>query len=167
MEPTDGWKMTFKTKFGLKDWLFMHFSLTNALATFMQIVNDITYPHLNEFVVACLVDILVFKQNLVWSFATCLNSFGSPPTQIVCQNEEVILCPNFYPICGLFDWWYRSSHRSRKSSSFEGLAHTYQHYRFEEFLGRHGLLQEINQPLLSNFSPTKSCQQSKDSSLDY
>src|SRR5947207_14547369 len=41
----------------------MLFELTNALATFQELINHVLYNHLNEFVIAYLNDILIYFVN--------------------------------------------------------------------------------------------------------
>jgi hypothetical protein len=62
MNPYDVWKIVFKTKFGLFEWKFMPFGLTNVPATFMSLINGIFRAHLSRFLVIYLDDILIFSR---------------------------------------------------------------------------------------------------------
>ena len=51
IESIDVWKMAFKTKEVLFEWLVMPFGLTNALATFMRYMDDLLRP----FIIKCVI----------------------------------------------------------------------------------------------------------------
>jgi len=63
IHPQDIPKTTFSTRYGLYEYVFMSFGLTNAPTYFMYLMNSVFMPELDKFIVVFIDDILVYSEN--------------------------------------------------------------------------------------------------------
>jgi hypothetical protein len=57
------WKTAFRMRYGHYEYTVILFGLTNALATFQELINNVLRTYLDIFVIAYLDDILVYSEN--------------------------------------------------------------------------------------------------------
>jgi len=68
IKPGDEWKAAFQTNQGLFEPLVMFFGMTNSLATFQTMMNDIFWNLIAEGIVVVYLDDILIVTNFIWPY---------------------------------------------------------------------------------------------------
>lgn len=80
-------KISFRTCYGYYEYSVMPFGLTNALTSFIDLMNRVFHPYLDQFVIVFIIDILVYSQSKEEHTAFTEFSIHFETDAVLCQIQ--------------------------------------------------------------------------------
>jgi len=140
--------MTSVTSYGSYEFMVMPFRLTNARATFCNLMNDVLYEFLDEFVVVYLDDIVIFSRSMD-GHVVYLDKVLSrlKEHELFVKKEKCEFACSEIMFLGAFGEFLAGSDGSKKGAGHMGLGSLVDGNRVEVIIGFGKLLLSVHRGL--------------------
>ena len=88
MIENEKWKIIFRIKYDLYEYMMMFFELINVLSIFQHFINDVLREYLNVFCIAYIDDILIYNNNKK-NYIKHVNKFYKDLKTRACKSTSI------------------------------------------------------------------------------